>query len=539
MGAVDPMTAILVLVGLLAGATVLSAVARGLREYLEQRSSGQLAGELERRIIDKAYRVELQYFERSESQDRIIAAQQAALVRPERVIDASVSLLQALLVSGATFALLGSLHPALAAVALLAPLPGVVAQFHAARRRHEVAQRLQPERRKAGYLVNTQTLELFAKESKLFLLGDYFGSRFSKVWGGIARAEAAVAAQGARQTTIGVALGAGLSAAVLAVIATGVVRHQYSLGDLTLYAVASAALQGSTTMLLDSIRALYESHLYLTELRQLLALPAEGDGTQRRTTAPERPGEVVFEAVTFAYPGVDVPAVRDLSFRIAPGEKVGIVGRNGAGKSTILKLVCGLYTPQAGRVLVGGVDVREWDPEALRGRLSAMFQDSVAYHGSVAENVLVGDVADPSPERIECAIRDAGIEDLVARLPRGLDTTLGTMFDEGINLSGGEWKSLALARALMRDADVLMLDEPTAWLDAEAEHELFQRIRRVGRRCTSISISHRFATVRESDRILVLHRGRLVEVGSHRDLLHRGGLYARLYGLQAEAYQPA
>jgi ATP-binding cassette subfamily B protein/ATP-binding cassette subfamily C protein len=279
----------------------------------------------------------------------------------------------------------------------------------------------------------------------------------------------------------------------------------------------------------------------MSNLFDYLAIPTGGEAPRAsppRAPPRGRPGTIELDGVSFRYPGTGEWALRDLTLTIAPGEKLGLVGENGAGKSTLVKLLLRLYDPTAGAIRWGGVDLRDMDPAELRGRIGAVFQDFVRYQFTAAENVGLGNpphVADRV--RIAEAARRGGATALVEALPRGWDTVLGGWFEAGHELSAGQWQKLAVSRAFMReDAELLLLDEPTASIDAEAEHELFQRFQALAADRTAIVISHRFSTVRIADRIAVLHAGRLEELGPHRELVARGGRYARLFGLQARGY---
>ena len=247
---------------------------------------------------------------------------------------------------------------------------------------------------------------------------------------------------------------------------------------------------------------------------------------------------IEFRNVSFRYPGRTSWALREVSLTLAPGEKLGLVGENGAGKSTLVKLLLRLYDPTEGEILYGGVDLRDMDPGELRRRMGAVFQDYVRYQLSAAENIGLGNpdlLLDRA--RIAEAARRAGAAGVIEALPSGYETILGGWFEKGHELSAGQWQKLAVARAFIREeAEVLILDEPTASIDAEGEHDLFQRFRELSADRTAIVISHRFSTVRIADRIAVLHDGRLAEIGSHRELLSQGARYAHLYRLQAEGY---
>src|SRR5947207_6349245 len=227
-------------------------------------------------------------------------------------------------------------------------------------------------------------------------------------------------------------------------------------------------------------------------------------------------GEIRFERVTFAYPGAEAAALNDVSFTVKAGETLAVVGRNGAGKTTLFKLICRLYDPSEGRILIDGIDLRDFEPQDLRRQIGAMFQDYVDYQATAAENIGLGNVPEITErEAIVSASKQAGSDELITGLPQGYDTALGKWFDAGVNLSGGEWQKVALARAFMRDARILLLDEPTSALDAQAEYDLFERLRSLTRGRTAVYISHRFSTVRRADRILFLEHGRLVEQGTH------------------------
>jgi ATP-binding cassette subfamily B protein len=311
---------------------------------------------------------------------------------------------------------------------------------------------------------------------------------------------------------------------------------------------------------------MYEHNLYMSNLFEYLAIPTESapsgngasaappadSGSTALTATPaassdgqalvpatrSRGASIAFEDVGFRYPGNDAWALRHIDVRIAPGESLALVGHNGAGKTTFIKLLTGLYQPSEGRILVDGKDVRDWDKGALRRRIGVVFQDFNQYQLALRENVGLGSVDHLADEpRIDRAVELGGATEMVRGLDGGLDTQLGRWFEKGVELSGGQWQKVALARAFMREeADILVLDEPTAALDAEAEQAVFERFRALSDGRTTILISHRFPTVRRADHIVVLEGGNIVEEGTHQSLLAKDARYAGLFKLQAQGY---
>jgi len=291
--------------------------------------------------------------------------------------------------------------------------------------------------------------------------------------------------------------------------------------------------------MLSGLSGLYEDHLFLRSLYEFLDLGRVVVEPQvpKAVPRPLRAG-IVFDHVSFQYPTGTRKILQDITLAIHPGESVAIVGDNGSGKTTLIKLLCRLYDPTGGTITIDGVDVRDFNTEALRRHIGVIFQDYSHYYVTAAENIWFGDVETP-PEhgRITAAARHSGADDVIMKLPQGYDTVLGKLFDHGEELSIGEWQKIALARAFMRDAQILVLDEPTSALDAYAEYETYKQFRRLAEDRTAILISHRLSTVKMADRIYVLDDGRIAEHGSHDRLIREGGRYARLFESQARHYR--
>jgi ATP-binding cassette subfamily B protein len=316
------------------------------------------------------------------------------------------------------------------------------------------------------------------------------------------------------------------------------VKGRLSLGDMTLYLVAFRQGQQAFQSILTAVGGMYEDTLYMSNLFSFLEIPVLEPAPPAAVPAIATEYGIRFEGVGFRYPGAEQWALRHVDLFIPKGQSLALVGENGAGKTTFIKLLTRLYQPTEGRVLLDGRDLATWDETELRKRVGVIFQDFAQYYFVLRENVGVGSIEHLDDEpRIDRAIERGGARELVGALTAGLDTQLGRWFQGGVELSGGQWQKVALARAFMRqEADILVLDEPTAALDAEAEHAVFTRFRELSEGRTTIVISHRFPTVRIADRIIVLNKGEIVETGSHAELVAKGGRYAHLFSLQAQGY---
>jgi ATP-binding cassette subfamily B protein/ATP-binding cassette subfamily C protein len=522
--------------GLVAVTTVAGRVLALLRELMRAR----LGNRVNEAILEKALELELRHFEDADVYDKMQNARREASARPLSLVSQALAIAQNGVALVALSALLWRLSAWSVLVIVAASVPSFLAEVRLSAESFRVNSWRAPEGRKLSYLEWILTRDSHVKEVKLFDLGSLVLGRYRALFRKFYEEDRRLAV---RRMAYGLLFGLAAIAAfygMYVLVAARAARAEITIGDLTLYLMVFRQGQTAVQNVLSAVSALYEDALYMSNLFAYLSIPTGGEAPRLfpASSPPRgRPLAIEFRGVSFRYPGQERWALRDLTLSLAPGEKLGLVGENGAGKSTLVKLLLRLYDPTEGEIRYGGVDLRDMDAIDLRSRMGAVFQDFVRYQFTAAENVGLGSPAHVEDRpRIEEAVRRAGALPVVESLPRGLDTVLGGWFESGHEISAGQWQKIAIARAFMRDAEVLVLDEPTASIDAEGEHDLFRRFQSLAADRTAIVISHRFSTVRIADRIAVLHGGRLEELGTHRELLARGGRYAHLFRLQAEGY---
>jgi len=533
----DPQVALryVVIEGLLVAAL---AIAQRMLSLCQSLLRAQLGQRVNVMILEKALTLELAHFEDADFYDRLTRARREASSRPLSLVMRTFGLAQNA-VSIVSFAvLLARFSPWAVVVLVLAGLPAFLAEAKFSGDAFRLFRWRSPETRMQLYLETVLAREDHAKEVKLFGLGERFLQRYRDIFRRLYHEDRALTV---RRDAWG--LGLGLIATVTlygayAWIAIEAVHSLITLGEMTMYLMLFRQGQAAVSGSLAAIGGMYEDNLYLSTLYEYLETevpPARG----ALTRGPQPEDGVRFENVSFCYPEANEPALIDIDLHLPPGASLALVGENGSGKTTLIKLLTRLYRPTSGRILLDGLDLGEWDADVLRGRIGVIFQDFARYQMQVGENIGAGDEPHFDDEtRWRAAAERGQADDFIATLPAGYRTQLGKWFRDGRELSGGQWQKIALSRAFMRTrADILVLDEPTAAMDAQAEADVFEHFRRIAQGRITILISHRFSTVRMADQIVVIDRGRIVERGTHQELVALDGRYARLFALQAKGYR--
>jgi ATP-binding cassette subfamily B protein len=520
-------------------------IERGLA-LVRQLVGARLAIDINVRVLEKALTLELRHFEDAEFYDKLTRARREASSRPLSLVQENFQLVRNALTLAGYVALLirfsGWAIPAL----LLASVPAFIGEARFSGAAFRLRNWRSPDTRRLNYLEYVLANDEHVKEVKLFGLGPRLLERYRQLSETFYREDKQLAVRRAGWAWALSLVGTVAFYGCYAMIAVGAARGAISLGDMTLYLVAFRQGQQGFQSILSSVGGMYEDNLYMSNLFEYLAI----ETGHARGAAPYvvRDEEGIrFDDVGFRYSTDRAEdgserqtwALRHVSLFIPRGQSLALVGQNGAGKTTFIKLLTRLYEPTEGRILLDGRDLRDWEPETLRRRIGVIFQDFNQYQLPLRENVGFGSVEHVEEDvRVERAVDRGGAREVVASLPSGLATQLGRWFKGGSELSGGQWQKVALSRAFMREeADILVLDEPTAALDAEAEHAVFERFRTLAAGRTAILISHRFPTVRMADRIVVLERGEILETGTHEELMRKGARYAALFTLQAQGYR--
>lgn len=489
-------------------------------------------------LLEKAASLDLTHFESSEFYDTLNRAQQSGSIYPKRVIEVLNSLFGQTITLISLLGLLLQFDPAIVPLLVLTSLPAFWTSIVYSGRRFWMMRRETESGRLSDYLQQVLTARSFAKEVRLFNLGRHLLGQWQNIRTDFNAKSAAIAAEYTKMRGVaGVLVNLGFYFAYgWTLIQT--IRGEISVGDFTMYTGAFSQAQQVFPNILENLAHVYEFNLYVSQYFEFLSLQPRVIDTPHPLSFPQpiRQG-LSLNNVSFTYPGASKPTLRNLNLTVKPGESIALVGLNGAGKTTLLKLITRLYDVSEGEITIDGIPLENIALSELRQNIGVLNQDFARYQLSASDNISFGNLSRREDLRsIERAATAAGADRVVATLERGYQTILGKMFKGGIELSGGQWQKIGMARAFMTDAPILILDEPTAALDAIAEYELFAKFRTLTAGKMTFFVSHRFSTVQLADRIVVLENSRIVEVGSHRELMARSGLYSQMFQLQAESY---
>lgn len=517
---------------------VLAAAQKGI-QVCESLIRLQLGHRVNVLILEKALTLTLPDFEDAEVYDQMTRARREASARPLSLVRRAFGLIQNAISLLTYSALLLQFSPVAVAILAVAAIPPFIAETRFAGEGFRLFRWRSPAYREQAYLETVIAREDYAKEVMLLGVGRRLLDRYRQIFTDLYDDDRSLTL---RRAVWGLVLGLLSRVALYGTyiwIALEAIDGRITIGEMTMYLLVFKQGQSAFSASLTGIGGMYEDNLYLSNLYEFLGRPERRTTTGHHTTGPKPHDGIRFEGVRFTYPGASTPALDGISLHLQPGEKLALVGHNGSGKTTLIKLLTRLYTPDEGRIVLDGMDLADWDEQTLRERIGVIFQDFVRYQFSVGENIGVGDIRHvDSADRWSMAAQKGMAAPFIDQMPDGYQTQLGRWFQNGQELSGGQWQKIALSRAFMReDAQLMVLDEPTSAMDAEAEAEIFDRVRNMTDAQMAILISHRFSTVRMADRIVVLDKGRIIERGDHASLMAEQGQYAHLFSLQAAGYQ--
>lgn len=488
-------------------------------------------------LIQHASRLDLYQFEDAKFYDKLERARRQTTGRTvlmSQVLSQMQDIVTVLFLAGGLIAF----NAWLILILVLAVIPSFLGETHFNQRSYSLTRSWTPERRELDYLRYIGASDETAKEVKIFNLSGFITKRFAELSDRYYLANRSIAVRRALWGSFLSSLGTLSYYGAYFFIITQAVGGIITLGTLTFLAGSFERMRNMLQAIMNRFSRIAEGALYLQDLFEFFEIQPVITSPEHSRPFPERiQSGFTFERVSFKYPGSERWAIRDLSFHLDAGEKLALVGENGAGKTTLVKLLARLYEPTEGRILIDGVDLKSYDLKVLRDNIGIIFQDYIRFQLKAGENIAIGNIEElVNASSIEAAAQKSLADTVIEELPGRYEQVLGKRFESGVDLSGGQWQKIALARAYMRKAQLLILDEPTAALDARAEHEVFQRFAELIEGKTAVIISHRFSTVRMADRILFLENGELLELGSHEELLALGGKYAELFLLQAKGY---
>ena len=542
LGSAQPMDVfreVLPLLLLAAGCTLLNSLCQSLTELVNAAHSQKVTDYMQGIIHAKSVEADLEYYENAKYHDALQRAQQEAPYRPPQILTRLAQAGQNGISLVAMIGLLVSLHWGIIGILLVATLPAVLVRMKYSKIMYGWQRRRTQLERQSIYLGWMLTNEQFAKEIRLFDLGKWFGSEYRQIRNVLYKEKLDIYSKRSLAYFLSQAFAGIILFSVFGYIIFQTIQGALLLGDLVLYYQALQRGQNSLKSLLSSVSGLYEDNLFLANLYEFLDL-------QPRIIEPEHP-EVLpipmrrgisFNNVSFSYTDSAREALKNINLTIKPGETIALVGENGSGKTTLIKLLCRLYDPTSGSITIDGVDTRLFRVAELREQISTIFQDYAKYDLSAEENIRLGNLSvAPGEREIYQAAKRSGADDVIQRLPQSYDTVLGKLFDTGEQLSIGQWQKVALARAFLRESQVIVLDEPTSAMDPKAEYEIFSKFRELIKDQAAVLITHRLSTVRMADRIYMMDKGEIIESGTHEELMARQQNYARLFETQAQNYR--
>ena len=526
------------LVGAEFGLAAVSTLLNRVVDFCDTLLADKFVRHISIRIMQHASRLDLFNYEDPSFQDKLERARVQATDRLGMMRQLG-TLVQQIITTATLAASILFFSPWLLLVLVVCVVPAFLGESHFAFLGYALAFRQTPVKRQIDYLRFLGASKDSAKELKLFGLNKYLTDRFTELSDEVyhdsvrlAKRRLGATAALSLVTTVGY-----YGAYVYVIFET--VAGKFTVGTLTFLTGAIAGASSNLQMVFSTFSSIADQSLFLTDLLEFFALRPKVVSKPNALQAPRPIARgIEFVDVSFAYPGSSRLVLKNLNLRVAPGERIALIGENGEGKTTIVKLITRLYDPTAGAVLLDGIDLREYDLEDYSSQIAVIFQDFMRYDMTAWENIAMGQISErKNMARIEIAARKSLAESVVAKLPGGYDQMLGRRFDSGVDLSGGEWQRVALARAYLRDAQLLVLDEPTAALDARSEHEVFERFAELTTGKMALLISHRFSTVKMADRIVVLEQGQIAEEGRHEELMAQGGRYAAMFEMQASSYR--
>jgi ATP-binding cassette subfamily B protein len=521
----------------LAALSLTSHILDSWQQYLQTLLGFRLLSHVSERIMAKAIRLDLQHYEDDKCYDSLQRANSESGYRPYLLFNEMIGTGQQLVSLLSVSAILFSWNTWIGLLILLSPLPSVIASVIYGQKGYSIERKRAANRRHLSYLQYLVTSDRAFKEICLFCLGPALLDRFSVLTDHFCEIDRSLARRRSLLVALLGLLGVVISSAALLyalfhTISTGMV------GQFAGYAQAIGVVQGSARGLLFGFGSLYQNGLFASNLLEFFDLAESNVKSGHQRFPEELKRGIEFRDVSFVYPGTTTRTIDRLSCTFPAGTCVAIVGHNGAGKTTLVKLLARLYEPTEGQILIDDVPIEEYDLKDLRRNIGIIFQDFVQYEMTARENIGFGHIEElHDEERIRVAADQSGVAPVIEDLPGQYDAMLGRTFQEGNQLSFGQWQKVALARAFMRQAPIVVLDEPTASIDSKTEMEIFGRLREIANNATALLIAHRFSTVRIADHIIVMENGRLAEEGSHESLMRAGGMYAHLFTLQANGYR--